>query len=87
MFAVLYLCCLDSIQEPALSPVDLQVKIMKEWDPSGKLGPKVPLPDIVKIHEPKENEEYGFDDAKEFGKDKLKEEGYYDSKAEAAPLA
>ena len=38
---------------------------MKEWDPSGKQGPKVPLPDIVKIHEPKENEEYGFDDDKE----------------------
>ena len=55
---------------------------MKEWDPSGKSGPKVPLPDIVKIHEPKENEEYGYDDVKEFGKDKLKEEGgYYDSKA------
>ena len=38
---------------------------MKEWDPSGKQGPKIPLPDIVKIHEPKENEEYGFDDDKE----------------------
>lgn len=47
---------------------------MKEWDPSGKQGPKIPLPDIVKIHEPKENEEYGFDDDKEkFGK--VKEQG------------
>ena len=53
----------------------LQVKIMKEWDPSGKQGPKIPLPDIVKIHEPKENEEYGsFDDEKEkFSK--VKEQG------------
>ena len=65
----------------------MQVKIMKEWDPSGKLGPKVPLPDIVKIHEPKENEEYGFDDTKEFGKDKAKEEGYLDQKTEPTALA
>ena len=55
--------------------VSLQVKIMKEWDPSGKQGPKIPLPDIVKIHEPKDNEESGgFDDDKEkFGK--VKEHG------------
>ena len=48
----------------------MQVKIMKEWDPSGKQGPKVPLPDIVKVHEPKENEEIGgFEDEKDkFGK-------------------
>ena len=42
----------------------LQVKIMKEWDPSGKQGPKMPLPDIVKIHEPKNDEESGFYDDK-----------------------
>lgn len=67
----------------------IKVKIMKEWDPSGKLGPKIPLPDIVKIHEPKENEEYGYDDLKEYGKDKAKDEGgYYDSKlAEPVPQA
>lgn len=33
-----------------------QVKIMKECDPTGKRGPKNPLPDIVKIIEPKEDE-------------------------------
>ena len=38
-----------------------QVKIMKEWDPSGKQGPKTPLPDIVKVHEPKDSEDV-FDD-------------------------
>ena len=54
---------------------DAQVKIMKEWDPSGKQGPKMPLPDIVKIHEPKENEEYGFDDDKEAKFNKVKESG------------
>jgi hypothetical protein len=26
-----------------------QVKIMKDWDPTGKRGPKVPLPDVVKV--------------------------------------
>jgi len=56
----------------------VQVKIMKEWDPSGKQGPKQPLPDIVKIHEPKNDEEYGYDDDKEkFGKGKDKEGGAY----------
>lgn len=61
----------------------LQVKIMKEWDPSGKQGPKMPLPDIVKINEPKENEEYGYDDDKEkFGKVKDKEGAYGDAPKE-----
>lgn len=30
-----------------------QVKIMKDFDPYGKRGPKVPLPDVVKVLEPK----------------------------------
>lgn len=29
---------------------------MKDFDPTGKLGPRRQLPDIVKIHEPKEEE-------------------------------
>ncbi len=29
---------------------------MKDTDPYGKTGPKTPLPDVVKIHEPKEDE-------------------------------
>ena len=50
---------------------------MKEWDPSGKQGPKTPLPDIVKVHEPKESEEYGFEDEKEkYGKVKEVEGPY-----------
>lgn len=32
---------------------------MLDWDPKGKLGPMTPLPDIVIIHPPKEEEEYG----------------------------
>lgn len=32
----------------------LQVKIMRPHDPAGKSGPKTPLPDVVVIHEPKE---------------------------------
>jgi len=30
---------------------------MLEWDPTGKAGPKKPLPDMVTILEPKETEE------------------------------
>jgi ribosomal protein uS3 len=38
----------------------IKVKIMKDWDPTGRQGPKEPLPDVVKVHEPKE-EEYTAD--------------------------
>ncbi len=34
----------------------LQVKIMKDFDPTGRNGPKIPLPDVVKVHEPKDDE-------------------------------
>ena len=34
----------------------IRVKIMLDWDPSGKVGPKNPLPDMVTILEPKEEE-------------------------------
>ncbi|EGF77718.1 hypothetical protein BATDEDRAFT_91509 [Batrachochytrium dendrobatidis JAM81] len=34
----------------------IKVKIMQEWDPSGKTGPKKPLPDLVTILEPKDDE-------------------------------
>jgi len=32
----------------------IKVKIMLPWDPSGKIGPKRPLPDHVSILDPKE---------------------------------
>ena len=32
----------------------IKVKIMLPWDPSGKTGPKKPLPDHVSIVEPKD---------------------------------
>merc|ERR1711893_455929 len=32
----------------------IKVKIMLPWDPTGKIGPKAPLPDHVSIVEPKE---------------------------------
>jgi small subunit ribosomal protein S3e len=35
----------------------VKVKIMQEWDPTGKMGPKNPLPDLVTILEPKEEGE------------------------------
>lgn len=31
----------------------IKVKIMLDWDPSGKTGPKKPLPDTVTLMEPK----------------------------------
>jgi len=31
----------------------IQVKIMLPWDPSGQKGPRDPLPDVVKVLEPK----------------------------------
>jgi len=34
----------------------IRVKIMLAHDPSGKIGPKQPLSDVVTIHEPKEEE-------------------------------
>ncbi|EFJ53228.1 hypothetical protein VOLCADRAFT_120230 [Volvox carteri f. nagariensis] len=34
----------------------IKVKIMKDWDPTGKRGPRTPLPDVVKVLEPKEEE-------------------------------
>ena len=36
----------------------IKVKIMLDWDPKGKQGPKTPLPDLVTIHTTKEEEEY-----------------------------
>ena len=33
----------------------VRVTIMLPWDPSGKTGPKTPLPDQVIVHEPKED--------------------------------
>lgn len=34
----------------------IKVKIMKEWDPTGKVGPRTPLPDVVTVLAPKEGE-------------------------------
>lgn len=31
---------------------------MLDWDPKGKQGPTTPLPDLVTIHPPKDEEEY-----------------------------
>jgi len=38
----------------------IKVKVMLDWDPTGKIGPKMPIPDVVKIHTPKDDDEvYG----------------------------
>lgn len=43
----------------------IRVKIMREWDPTGKVGPKTPLPDVVTVLSPKEEESYGGEKDKE----------------------
>ncbi|CAA6659334.1 unnamed protein product [Spirodela intermedia] len=35
----------------------IKVKIMLDWDPKGKQGPTTPLPDLVTIHTPKDEDE------------------------------
>ena len=36
--------------------IGIKVKVMLDWDPTGKAGPKKPLPDSVTVHKPKEEE-------------------------------
>ncbi|KAM0922289.1 hypothetical protein ACQ4PT_006235 [Festuca glaucescens] len=36
----------------------IKVKIMLDWDPKGKQGPSTPLPDLVTIHPPKDEDEF-----------------------------
>lgn len=43
-----YLFCVQGV-------LGIKVKIMLDWDPTGKLGPKTPLPDNVIIHMPKDD--------------------------------
>lgn len=38
----------------SIGVLGIKVKIMLPWDPTGKIGPKKPLPDHVSIVEPKE---------------------------------
>lgn len=38
----------------------IKVKIMREWDPTGKVGPRTPLPDVVTVLNPKEEETGGL---------------------------
>merc|ERR1719440_460007 len=35
--------------------IGIKVKIMMAHDPEGKMGPKLPMPDNVVVHEPKED--------------------------------
>ena len=37
-----------------LGVLGIKVKIMLPWDPTGKMGPRRPLPDHVSIVEPKD---------------------------------
>ncbi|KAF2601844.1 hypothetical protein F2Q70_00025325 [Brassica cretica] len=39
-----------------LGVLGIKVKVMLDWDPKGVLGPKTPLPDVVIIHAPKEED-------------------------------
>jgi small subunit ribosomal protein S3e len=46
----------------------IKVKIMLPWDPSGKIGPKRPLPDNVSVVEPKDEIMYSKPDTEYKGK-------------------
>merc|ERR1711990_273441 len=39
--------------------VGVKVKIMLDWDPKGRTGPSTPIPDVVTIHNPKDDDESG----------------------------
>ncbi len=54
---------------------------MKGWDATGKEGPKKPMPDVVTVHQPKDEDAYFQDKA--FGKEK---EGYVKDFAAPEPL-
>lgn len=45
---LIFLFCVQGV-------LGIKVKIMLDWDPTGKLGPKTPLPDNVVIHMPKDD--------------------------------
>ena len=34
---------------------------MKEWDPTGKQGPRTPMPDMVTVHAPKDEDVFAGD--------------------------
>lgn len=38
--------------------IGIKVKIMLNWDPKREQGQKTPLPDLVAIHPPKEEDVY-----------------------------
>ena len=68
-------------------PCFIQVRIMKDWDPSGKQGPKIPLPDVVTVHTPKEDEI--MSDKPQIGKEKEKEgyQPYMDDAPASTPVS
>ncbi len=41
--------CMSALQ----GVLGIKVRIMKEWDPTGKVGPRTPLPDVVTVLAPK----------------------------------
>lgn len=49
---------ISSFWYPLQGVLGIKVKIMLSWDPNGKQGPTTPLPDLVTIHSPKDEEEY-----------------------------
>lgn len=51
---VLCVHCPTNRRLPAIQGVlGIKVRIMKEWDPTGKVGPRTPLPDVVTVLAPK----------------------------------
>merc|ERR1711920_8572 len=45
----------ESLRYKLLGVLGIKVKIMLAHDPEGRMGPKIPLPDNVIVHEPRED--------------------------------
>merc|ERR1719478_1795143 len=62
--------------------IGIKVKIMMAHDPEGKMGPKMPMPDSVVVHEPKEDvipaPEQSYDQGGGYGYGGDQQQGYGD---------
>ena len=58
MYPHWFLSFFVKLESSSQGVLGIKVKIMLDWDPKGKQGPKTPLPDLVTIHTPKEEDEY-----------------------------
>ena len=56
--SIIFLCLLSLSLSVPPGVLGIKVQIMLPHDPTGKMGPRKPLPDQVSVMEPKEEQEY-----------------------------